>query len=66
VQSWGGPIREVRPGDAVWFDPGEKHWHGAAPATGMVHVAMQEARDGSYVSWLEPVTDAQYAEEVAR
>lgn len=61
VQSWGGPVREVRPGDVVWFDPGEKHWHGAAPATGMVHVAIQEAQDGSYADWEEHVSDADYA-----
>jgi quercetin dioxygenase-like cupin family protein len=66
AQSWGGPMREIRAGDVVWFNPGEKHWHGAAPGTGMVHVAMQEAQDGSYVDWLEPVTDAQYAVEVER
>ncbi|MCC6947168.1 MAG: cupin domain-containing protein [Bradyrhizobiaceae bacterium] len=64
VQTEGGPIREVRAGDVVWFDAGEKHWHGAAPATGMVHVAMQEAKDGKYVDWAEPVTDAQYAAEI--
>ena len=61
VQSWGGPIREIRPGDVVWIPPGEKHWHGAGPATTMAHLAMQEAVDGVMVDWLEPVTDAQYA-----
>ena len=60
VQSWGGPIREIRAGDTVWIPPGEKHWHGAGPNTGMVHVAMQEALDGKHVEWLEHVTDAQY------
>lgn len=60
VQSWGGPVREVQAGDVVWFAPGEKHWHGAAPKSVMVHVAMHEAKDGTYVDWLEPVTDAQY------
>jgi quercetin dioxygenase-like cupin family protein len=61
VQAWGGPVRQVRAGDVVWFAPGEKHWHGASPANAMVHVAMQEAKDGSYVDWLEHVSDEQFA-----
>jgi quercetin dioxygenase-like cupin family protein len=61
VQAWGGPVREVRAGDVVWFAPGEKHWHGASPANAMVHVAMQEAKDDSYVDWLEHVSDEQFA-----
>jgi quercetin dioxygenase-like cupin family protein len=60
VQSEGGPIREIRPGDVVWIPPGEKHWHGAAPTTSMSHLAMQEADNGVVVTWLEHVTDAQY------
>jgi quercetin dioxygenase-like cupin family protein len=60
AQTWGGPIREIKPGDTVWIPPGEKHWHGAAATTGMVHLAMQEALDGKAVEWLEHVTDAQY------
>ena len=60
AQSWGGAIREIRPGDTVWFEPGEKHWHGAAPDCAMCHLAFQEAKDGSPVAWLEPVSDAQY------
>jgi quercetin dioxygenase-like cupin family protein len=60
VQTWGGPVREILAGDTVWFSPGEKHWHGAAPDTGMVHIAMQEARDGSHVDWMEHVSDEQY------
>ena len=48
------------PGDVIWFEPGEKHWHGAAPDVAMVHMAIQEALDGSNVDWLEPVTDDQY------
>jgi len=60
VQTWGGPVREVRAGDVVWIPPHEKHWHGAGPATTMVHVAIHEALDGKHVDWLEPVTDAQY------
>ena len=60
AQRWGGPIEEIRPGDVVWFPPGEKHWHGAAPTTAMTHVAIQEQLDGKAVEWLEKVTDAQY------
>jgi quercetin dioxygenase-like cupin family protein len=60
VQRWGGPIEEIRPGDVVWFEPGEKHWHGAAPATAMTHIAVHEQLDGKAVEWLEQVTDAQY------
>jgi len=64
VQLWGGPIREIRAGDTVWIAPGEKHWHGAGPKTAMVHIAMQEAKDGSHVAWLEHVTDEQYGAAV--
>lgn len=61
VQREGGPIEEIRPGDVVWFEPGEKHWHGATPTTAMSHIAIQEKLNGSPVDWLEKVTDAQYA-----
>ena len=60
VQRDGGPVEELRPGDVVWFAPGEKHWHGAAPATAMSHIAIQEALDGKVVEWLEHVSDEQY------
>jgi len=60
VQAKGGPVREIRPGDTVWIPPGEKHWHGAAPEHGMVHLAFQEALDGKHVDWMEQVTDAEY------
>jgi quercetin dioxygenase-like cupin family protein len=60
VQREGGPVEEIRPGDVVWFEPGEKHWHGAAPTTGMSHIAIQEALDGQVVEWLEHVSDEQY------
>jgi quercetin dioxygenase-like cupin family protein len=63
VQSRGGAVREVRAGDTVWFAPGEEHWHGAAPETGMVHLAIQERRDGKAADWLEPVSDADYLAE---
>jgi quercetin dioxygenase-like cupin family protein len=61
VQRWGGPIEVVRPGDVVWFPPGEKHWHGASPTVAMTHLAIQEALDGVAVAWLEHVSDEQYA-----
>ncbi|MES2461124.1 MAG: cupin domain-containing protein [Armatimonadota bacterium] len=60
AQREGGSIEEIRPGDVVWFAPGEKHWHGAAPTTAMTHIAIQKSRDGKAVEWLEHVTDAQY------
>ena len=61
VQSEGGPVLEIRPGDTVWIPPGEKHWHGAAPRNGMIHLALQEALEGTAVDWLEHVSDAEYA-----
>jgi quercetin dioxygenase-like cupin family protein len=60
VQRWGGPIEEIRPGDVVWFEPGEKHWHGASPTTAMTHMALQEVQDGRVVDWMEKVSDEQY------
>jgi quercetin dioxygenase-like cupin family protein len=60
AQRWGGPVEEIRAGDVVWFPPGEKHWHGAAPATAMTHLAIQETVDGKAVDWLEHVSDEQY------
>ena len=60
VQRDGGPVEEIRPGDVVWFPPGEKHWHGAAPTTAMTHIAIQEALDGEVVEWMEHVSDEQY------
>ncbi len=60
VQREGGPVEEIRPGDVVWFPPGEKHWHGAAPTTAMTHIAIQEQLDGKVVDWLEHVSDEQY------
>ena len=61
AQRAGGEIEEIRPGDVVWFAPGEKHWHGASPKTAMTHIAIQEALDGKAVEWLEHVADEQYA-----
>ncbi len=60
AQRWGGPIEEIRPGDVIWFPPGEKHWHGAAPTTAMTHIAVQEQLDGTTVNWMEKVSDEQY------
>lgn len=61
VQAWGGPVRLLTAGDTVWIPPGEKHWHGASPDAQMVHIAIQEALDGTAVEWLEAVDDRQYA-----
>ncbi len=63
VQRERGAIEEIRPGDVVWFEPGEKHWHGASPNTAMTHIAIQEALDGKAVEWMEQVSDAQYHAE---
>jgi quercetin dioxygenase-like cupin family protein len=60
AQHVGGPVEEIRPGDVVWFPPGEKHWHGATPTTAMTHIAIQENLDGKVVDWMEKVTDDQY------
>lgn len=60
AQRDGGPVEEIRPGDVVWFAPGEKHWHGAAATSAMTHIAIQEALDGKAVDWLEQVSDEQY------
>jgi quercetin dioxygenase-like cupin family protein len=60
VQRWGGPVEEIRPGDVVWFPPGDKHWHGATPMTAMTHIAIQERLDGKVVDWMEHVSDEQY------
>jgi mannose-6-phosphate isomerase-like protein (cupin superfamily) len=60
VQQWGGQIQEIRQGDVVWIPPGQKHWHGATPTTGMTHIAIQEYLDGKVVEWIEKVSDDQY------
>ncbi len=57
---WGGAVEEIRPGDVVRFEPGEKHWHGATATTAVTHIAVQEALDGKVVEWMEPVTGEQY------
>jgi quercetin dioxygenase-like cupin family protein len=60
AQREGGPVEDIRPGDVVWFPPGEKHWHGAAPTTAMSHIAIQERLNDRVVDWLEQVSDADY------
>ena len=60
VQRWGGPIEPIRPGDVVWFPPGEKHWHGATATTSMTHIAIQEQQNGKTADWMEKVSDEQY------
>jgi quercetin dioxygenase-like cupin family protein len=63
AQTDGGPVIELHPGDVVWFPPGERHWHGAAPRKAMTHIAIQAAKDGRTVDWAEPVADADYLAE---
>jgi quercetin dioxygenase-like cupin family protein len=60
AQREGGPVEEIRPGDVIWFAPGERHWHGATPTTAMTHIAIQEKRDGKVVEWMEHVSDEHY------
>ena len=60
AQREGAPREELRPGDIVWFSPGEKHWHGASAHAAMTHLAIAEVQDGSAVDWMEPVTNDQY------
>ncbi len=60
VQSWGGPVQELRPGDVVWTPPNVKHWHGASPTTAMTHMAISEQQEGEAVTWMELVSDEQY------
>jgi 4-carboxymuconolactone decarboxylase len=64
VQRWGDPVDEIRLGDVVWIPPGQKHWHGASPTTGMSHIAISEQLDGKVVDWMEQVTDEQYGAAV--
>ena len=60
VQGWNGPIEEVRPGDVIWFSPGEKHWPGASPGTAIANIAIQEYLDGNAADWMDKVSDEQY------
>src|SRR5215204_877589 len=63
AQREGGPVETIQPGDAIWFAPGERHWHGATATTAMTHIAIQEQLDGKSVDWMEHVTDEQYRGE---
>ena len=60
AQRWGEAIEEIRPGDVIWFPPGEKHWHGATATAAMTHIAIQERLEGKTVDWMEKVSDEQY------
>jgi quercetin dioxygenase-like cupin family protein len=60
VQRQGGPVEEIRAGDLVWFEPGERHWHGASPTTAMTHIAIAEMLDGRVVYWMDQVSDDEY------
>jgi len=66
VQQDGGPVRDIRPGDVVTIPANVRHWHGAAPTTAMSHIAIQEQRDGSAVTWMEKVSDDQYGATVTQ
>ena len=61
AQAEGGPVFRLHPGDVVWFEPDEKHWHGASMTTDMTHIALQEALDGSVTTWMEHVSDEDYS-----
>lgn len=61
IQTEGGEVREIRAGDTVWIPPGEKHWHGASPDNAMCHIAMQEQQHGNTATWMEMVSDEEYA-----
>lgn len=63
IGRWQGSVQEIRPGDTIWIEPGEKHWHGAAPTTAMTHIAIAEMKGGKAVDWMEKVSDADYAQE---
>ena len=65
AQRWGGPVAEIRPGDVIWFAPGEKHWHGATATSAMAHIAIQEKLAGKVVDWMEKVSDEQYQGQAA-
>ncbi|MDN3670792.1 cupin domain-containing protein [Echinicola jeungdonensis] len=60
IQREGGPVEEILPGDVIWFEPGEKHWHGASPNNAMSHIAIHEEINGEVVNWLEKVSDGEY------
>ena len=61
VQREGGAIEQVYPGDIVWIEANEKHWHGATVKNGMTHIAIQENLNGKVVDWMEKVSDEDYS-----
>jgi quercetin dioxygenase-like cupin family protein len=61
VQREGGKVEEIFPGDVVWFNAGEKHWHGATATTAMTHIAIRKQLDGKVVDWMEKVKDSDYS-----
>ena len=63
VQNWGKPIEKIKPGDVVWSEPAEKHWHGAAPKTALTHISIVEQDNGKSADWMEHVSDEQYQAE---
>jgi quercetin dioxygenase-like cupin family protein len=63
AQKEGGPKEEIRPGDVIWFEPDEKHWHGASATKAMSHIAIQEEVNGEVVKWMEKVSEEQYLEK---
>jgi quercetin dioxygenase-like cupin family protein len=65
AQTESGLIEEIRSGDVVWFSPGEKHWHGAAPTTAMTHIAIQEKLEGSAITWMEQVSEEEYRKQAS-
>ena len=60
VQSWGAPVKKIRPGDVIWSSPGEKHWHGATPTTAMTHISIVEQLNGKSADWMEKVSDEEF------
>ena len=60
IQTWGGTVEIIQPGDAIWTPLGIKHWHGAQPTTAMTHIAIVEKLNGKVVDWMEHVTDEEY------
>jgi quercetin dioxygenase-like cupin family protein len=60
IQSWDKPIEKIQPGDVVWSQPGEKHWHGATATTAMTHISIVEQLDGKAADWMEHVSEEQY------
>lgn len=60
VQREGSRVEHIFPGDIIWIEPNERHWHGATSTTGMSHIGIQENLNGKTVDWMEKVSDEQY------